>query len=117
MLGHNFTISAEVVYGNKIGRTIGFPTANQNYPEDILEIPYGVYKVDTNFGKGIANFGIKPTINGNDVPVLETHILNFDTDIYNQVLTVKFIEKIRNEIKFNSLEDLKSQIQKDLTNF
>lgn len=113
MLGHKFFVSGTIIEGNKIGRTIGFKTANIAYPPEIIEIPYGVYAVNTNYGKGIANFGIRPTINGK-TPVLETHIIDFDKEIYGKKIKVQFDKMIRFEQKFNSLGDLKSQIQKDI---
>ena len=114
MLGRSFTISSIVVEGQKIGRILGFKTANIIYPKNIINIPFGVYAVNTNYGKGIANFGIRPTVNSSDEPVLEIHILDFDKDIYGETLTVEFIRKIRNESRFNSIEELKEQIQKDI---
>ena len=113
MLGYNFSVSGEIVKGNQIGRTIGFATANIQYPKDLIKLPFGVYSVDTNYGTGIANFGIRPTING-AFPVLEVHILNFDDDIYGKALNVSFKKMLRKEQKFKSLEDLKCQIQKDI---
>ena len=113
MLGHNFNINGKIVKGNQIGRTIGYKTANINYPKDIIEIPYGVYCVETNYGKGIANFGIRPTVNGS-APVLEVHILDFDKDIYGKNIDISFNKMIRKEQKFKSLDELKNQIQKDI---
>ncbi len=113
MLGDDFSVSGKVTEGNKIGRTIGFKTANINYPPELIELPYGAYGVETNFGKGVANFGIRPTINGSNA-VLEVHILNFDEDIYGKNLNVKFEKMIRPEKKFSSLSQLKKQIQKDI---
>lgn len=113
MLGTKFSISGEVIRGNQIGRTIGFNTANLVYPPELIELPYGVYSVNTNYGKGIANFGIRPTINGSHA-LLEVHILNFNKDIYGASLTVGFNKMIRKEKKFSSLEALKEQIKKDI---
>ena len=113
MLGYFYSISGEVIKGNQIGRTIGFNTANLDYPAELIELPYGVYSVQTNFGKGIANFGIRPTVNGSKA-VLEVHILDFDKDIYGEVLNVKFLKMIRKEQKFESLEKLKEQIKIDI---
>lgn len=113
MLGHKFSITGTVVKGNQIGRTIGFNTANLVYPPELIELPYGVYSVETSFGAGIANFGIRPTVNGSHA-VLEVHILNFDKDIYGKNITVYFNKMIRQEKKFSSLEDLKKQIQQDI---
>lgn len=113
MLGSKFSISGEVVKGNQIGRTIGFKTANLVYPPELIELPYGVYSVDTNYGKAIANFGIRPTVNGSHA-VLEVHILDFDKDIYGEPITVEFNKMIRAEKKFSSLDALKSQIKLDI---
>lgn len=114
MLNANFEISGQVVLGNQIGRTIGFNTANIVYPPELVELPYGVYEVETQYGKGIANFGIRPTVDGSNA-VLETHILDFDKDIYGEILNVKFRKMIRKEVKFNSIECLKEQIKKDIS--
>lgn len=113
MLGYKFSIEGEVVKGNQIGRTIGFRTANIVYPPKLIELPYGVFAVNTNYGKGIANFGIRPTINGSTA-VLEVHILEFDKDIYGEKISIEFIKMIRPERKFNSLEELKNQIKLDI---
>lgn len=114
MLGYKFSISGIVVRGNQIGRTIGFKTANIVYPPELIELPYGAYSVETNFGKGIANFGIRPTINGSHA-VLEVHILNFDRDIYGEEINISFNKMIRAEKKFASLANLKNQIQLDIS--
>lgn len=113
MLGQNFSIEGEIVKGNQIGRTIGFRTANLGYPPELIELPYGVYAVDTTYGKGIANFGIRPTINGSHTS-LEAHILNFEKDIYGEIINVNFNKMIRTEKKFPSLDALKKQINLDI---
>lgn len=113
MLGSKFSISGEVVKGNQIGRTIGFKTANLVYPPELIELPYGVYSVDTNYGKAIANFGIRPTVKGSQA-LLEVHILDFEKDIYGENLTVYFNKMIRAERKFASLDALKEQISLDI---
>ena len=113
MLTRNFTISQEVVKGNQIGRTIGFNTANLVYPSELIELPYGVYTVQTQYGKGIANFGVRPTVNGS-YAILEVHILDFNKDIYGEILNVQFLKMLRKERKFASLEELKKQIQIDI---
>tara|TARA_Y100000022_G_scaffold31806_1_gene25104 strand:- start:918 stop:1253 length:336 start_codon:yes stop_codon:yes gene_type:complete len=100
-----------------LGRTIGVPTANIWLPKQKLPIS-GVYAVRTTFdGKsfdGIANMGTRPTVGGSN-PVLEVHLFNFDQEIYSKRLTVQFVNKIREEKKFENLDMLKSQIQKDIT--
>lgn len=114
MLGQKFLIEGEVVQGNQIGRTIGFRTANLVYPAELIELTYGVYSVDTTYGKGIANFGIRPTINGSNA-VLEVHILDFDKDIYGENIRIEFNKMIRAEKKFPSLDALKNQINLDIS--
>ena len=120
MLGREFCVDGVVVEGSKIGRTINFPTANINYPNDIVEIPNGVYGVkaqlqDGRILKGIANFGVKPTVCDNCARVLETHILDgFDEDIYGQKIRIVFLKFIRPEQKFSGIEELKEQIKKDI---
>ena len=113
MLGREFEISGEVIKGQQIGRTIGFRTANIKYPTELVELPHGVYAVKTNFGKGIANYGSRPTVNGSGT-LLEVHILNFNQDIYGQKLDVKFEKMLRPERKFASLKELKQQITTDI---
>ncbi len=121
MLGREFRVIGIVVEGNKIGRTINFPTANINYPDNIVEPPNGVYfvKIKLQDGrkiKGIANFGTKPTVSSGSTKILETHILDgFDEDIYGQNIEVHFLKFIRPEQKFDNLNALKEQIQKDIS--
>lgn len=112
MLGYNFSLKGKVIHGNHIGRTIGFPTANILYPETIVDIPFGVYCTEVNGRRAVTNYGRKPTV-GDFQPVVETHILNFDKNIYNTDIEIKFIKKIRDEKKFDSLNELKTQINKD----
>ncbi len=120
MLGREFCVCGIVVEGNKIGRTISFPTANINYPKDIVEVLNGVYAVnvqlhDGRILKGIANFGVKPTLNSTTAKTLETHILGgFDEDIYGQEIKINFLNFIRTEQKFNNINELKKQIKNDI---
>ena len=112
LLCRNFSLKSTVIKGNQIGRTLGFPTANMEYPQNIIKIPYGVYKVETLNKPAILNWGIKPTL-GENKELLEVHIPNFNQDLYNKTITINIIQKLRDEKKFNNLEELKSQIQKD----
>ncbi len=118
-LGHCFSIEGEVIYGRQLGRKLGFPTANIIYPDKLVKIPYGVYKVKVELDKktysGMMNFGIKPTIDdSNNIPVVEVHILNFHNDIYGRIIKINIEAQIRPEKKFNSLDELKAQIEKDI---
>lgn len=112
-LASNFKLKSKVIKGNQLGRKLGYPTANMNYPENIVKLPYGVYKVEVQNMPAILNWGIKPTVNSKK-EVLEVHIPNFNDNLYNKKLEIKFLDKIRSEKKFNNLEELKAQIEKDL---
>lgn len=118
MLGYNFTISGKVVKGQQLGRKIGFRTANLLYPPELIDLPFGVYSVLVDYMgiqyKGITNFGIRPTVSNSHRCSLETHILDFNKDIYGEEISVSFLKMIRAERKFNSLEDLKAQISIDI---
>ena len=117
LLGRPYIYSGKVVYGNQLGRTINVPTANLWIPKQKLSIS-GVYAVTcmhqgSNY-KGIANMGVRPTVGG-EQPVLEVHLFDFNQDIYGQRIDVEFKFKIRDEKKFESLDFLKEQIQKDIS--
>lgn len=119
MLGRTFSISGTVVEGQKLGRKIGFPTANIIYPDDIIEIPHGVYDVNVTFEdgtlhKGLASFGTSPTVSDDGVEKLETYILNYDGNLYGKNIRIDFLKMIRKEVKFNSLDELKTQIELDV---
>lgn len=116
-LGYNYFLSGKVVGGKKIGRTIGFPTANIEIPEDYKLIPKnGVYIVSSIYkGQkiyGMMNIGYNPTFPDKNYS-LEVNFLDFDQDLYNQTLTISFIKHIREELKFDSVEELKKQIKLD----
>ncbi|WGE31345.1 bifunctional riboflavin kinase/FAD synthetase [Actinobacillus genomosp. 2] len=115
LLGRPYSIAGRVAHGNKLGRTIGFPTANIMLNRLVIPLQ-GVFavQIQTKSGKynGIANVGNRPTINGTK-PLLEVHILDFNRSIYGESIEVFFIHKIRDEVKFPSFEALKAQIEKD----
>jgi riboflavin kinase / FMN adenylyltransferase len=116
-LGRNYAISGVIVKGKQLGRTIGFPTANIQVREIAKLIPAdGVYAVkvyhqESEFG-GMLNIGNRPTVDGT-YKTIEVNIFDFNREIYGENLKVEFIKKIRNEQKFNGLEELKTQIAKD----
>ncbi len=114
LTGRNFIVQGMVVYGDQIGRTINFPTANLDI-EDVL-LGNGVYltkvKIKNKIYNAITNVGNRPTVNGKKNKI-ESHIIDFNDIIYNMNIEVEFIKFIRNELKFNSLEELKLQIEKD----
>jgi len=118
LLGRNYSISGKIIYGEKRGIKIGFPTANLK--PDIQEklIPgNGVYLVKVylnhNYYFGMMNVGFRPTVNSGKNIFLETHIFDFDKDVYGETMKVEFLEYIREERKFDSLDKLKEQIEKD----
>ena len=119
-LGYDFSLSGKIVHGKSIGRTLGFPTANIEVKEEYKLLPKnGVYLIQSviNHNKyfGMMNIGIKPTIKESS-KTIEVNFFDFEGDLYNKKITVSIKQFIRNEIKFDSLELLKSQILKDKIN-
>ncbi|CAH0995209.1 Bifunctional riboflavin kinase/FMN adenylyltransferase [Emticicia aquatica] len=119
LLGRNYSFSGIVVKGRQLGRTIGFPTANVQISESYKLIPSnGVYAVKTfvrnQWHKGMMNIGNRPTVDGIG-RTQEVNIFNFDDDIYGETITVEIVDYIRNEQKFNGIEELKTQILIDKT--
>jgi riboflavin kinase/FMN adenylyltransferase len=117
-LGYNYFLSGEVIHSKKLGRTIGYPTANIQVKDADKLIPrMGVYFVGVSVedfkGYGMMNIGTNPTTDKDDNLKLEVNIFNFDKDIYTKTITVEFIERIRDEKKFNSLEELIAEIKND----
>ena len=117
-LGYNYFLEGTVVDGYKVGRKIGFPTANLSvdFPNKLIP-SVGVYAVFVHVNgqkyKGMLNIGHRPTINnGNDLSI-EVHILDFQGDIYHQKIRIEFVDFLRPEMKFNSVDELISQMQKD----
>ncbi len=118
LLGHFYSLKARVVAGKKLGREIGFPTANLKIENDDKLIPkIGVYFVeiilDSQNHFGMLNIGHNPTIDADQNLKLEVNIFNFNQDIYSKSITINFIKRLRDEIKFNSLNDLVLQLNRD----
>lgn len=115
-MGRNYTVGGEVVIGNKIGRTIGFPTSNILIDETMVTPAHGVYVTYCRYNgicyQGVTNVGVKPTI-GDNKKNIETHIFNFSKDLYGKQIRVEFLERIRPEIKFGGVGALAQQIEKD----
>ena len=117
LLGHNFIILGEVIYGKQLGRVIGFPTANLKFENKIYP-EFGVYGVkihiqgDEKIYNGVMNIGRNPTVNVGILSV-ETNIFDFNEDIYGKIILIEVLENIRYEKKFSSVEKLKEQIGKD----
>lgn len=119
LLGRPYSFKLPVIHGRQIGRSLGFPTINQVFPEYRIVPSYGVYAVICEHNgieyMGIANIGIRPTVSKNeDRPVCETHLFNFNGNLYDHTVSVKLKKKLRQEIRFSSLEELKEQINKDI---
>ena len=116
MLSLPYALSGEVVHGKKLGRTIGFPTANLKYNQKFILPKVGVYytniKVNNKIYKGITSVGNNPTVDGENLTI-ETYILDFNKDIYGEKIDISFIKKIRDMKKFNGVEELKDQLEKD----
>ena len=117
-LGHPFYLKAKVVKGKQLGRTLGFPTANlQTESSDKLIPKIGVYFVEVIIENqnyfGMLNIGVNPTTDSDDKIKIEVNIFDFEKDIYNKSVTLKFIKKLRDEKKFNNLNELIEQLNKD----
>jgi riboflavin kinase/FMN adenylyltransferase len=118
MLERNYTLTGTVIHGKKLGRTIGFPTANININHpDVLIPSIGVYavivQIEDKAYKGMLNIGINPTVSNEQQLHIEVNILDFWGDIYGQNITLYFIDRLRNEQKFNSIDALISQLHQD----
>lgn len=118
LLGRNYSIIEPVIHGKALGRTLGLPTINQNINSKQLILKNGIYATYCTINNkkywGVTNVGVRPTVEENGHKNIETHIIDFDGDCYDQYVKVEFIARIRDEMKFNSIEDLKSQIQSDI---
>ena len=119
LLGYCYSISGTVIEGRRIGRTIGFPTANIRPDDKHKLIPFkGVYAVEVNLGgqfyPGMLSIGSNPTINSDPgLRFIEVHILNFEGDIYGKSISVVFRKRIRDEVRFDSIEKLVEQMELD----
>ena len=117
MLGYGYCLNGVVVAGNRLGRTIGFPTANMKLYEPLKLVPgRGVYVVEAEVlgrkYRGMTNIGLRPTVGGS-FTTIETHILDFDEDIYGLSMRITFLRRLRDEVHFPSLDALKDQLEKD----
>lgn len=119
-LGRHFSLSGQVVTGRKLGRRLGFPTANFTVAEGQIKPSYGVYVTRTRVGQrtwwSITSFGLRPTVSDGDIiPMVETYIYDTKMDLYGQEIEVIFLEKMRDELKFDSLLQLSTKIKDDLS--
>lgn len=119
MLGEEFSFTAPVIMGDKRGRTIGFPTINQRFNKDLIIPRFGAYITKTVINNkeynSITNIGVRPSFKTKGI-LVETHILDFNEKIYGKKATIKFVSFLRDETKFNSIEELKNQLETDILN-
>lgn len=117
LLGYRFTVEAEVISGKKLGRTLGYPTANMSLPPETT-LAHGIYAVrfrraDGSLHDGVASFGRRPTITTDGTPLLETFLFDFDGDLYGESCQVSIFSYLRGEEKFDGLEALVTQMDHD----
>lgn len=117
LLGDPFCLTAPVVHGRAVGRTIGFPTANQFFPRRHVVPAFGIYatrvKVDDRIYRGVTNIGIRPTLRDGRGITCETHLLDSNETLYNKVITTYFCAKLRDEMRFENLSALQKAIAGD----
>ena len=118
MLGRAYSLAGDVVRGDALGRRLGFPTANMDVTGRVLP-PFGVYAAHAKFGyetrRAVLNIGTRPTLGAPDPPLrVEAHLLDFDGELYGEELEVTFVEKLRDEMRFGSVEELRLQIARDI---
>ena len=117
LLGHPFVLRAPVMHGKALGRTIGLPTVNQNFPAGHLIPAHGIYATRVRIGEttyiGVTNVGSRPTVQDGDHVNCETHILDFNGSLYGKVISVEFYRKLRDEKKFDGLPALMEAIRTD----
>ena len=113
LLGHPHVLTGPVVSGQQLGRTIGIPTANLLFPEELLSLPFGVYAckatVEDAVYMAVTNIGTRPTVAGTGITV-EAFLLDFDGDLYGKQLQLEFYQFLRPEKRFSSLAELKAEI-------
>lgn len=117
LLGYRFTVESEVIGGQRLGRTLGFPTANMRLSPE-AELKEGIYAVrfrraDGTLYNGVASFGRRPTVDDNGAPLLETFVFDFSGDLYGEICEVSFFGFLRPEVKFDGLDALVAQIKRD----
>jgi riboflavin kinase/FMN adenylyltransferase len=116
LLGHHYFLDGTVIRGDQRGRTIGFPTANLCTENELLP-PHGVYATTARVGEivypSVTNVGTRPTVDHSGRTVIETHIFDLDRDLYGQSLRISFVQRLRDERAFASLDELRAQIEAD----
>ena len=117
-LGHNHFIYSPVKHGAALGRTIGIPTINQHFESNICTPKFGVYATRVHIGtsvfRGVTNIGTRPTVSDKMLPRAETFILDYSGDLYSQCIGIEFLDMLRPERKFDSIDDLRQAIDTDI---
>lgn len=118
ILGHPFYLMGRVLHGRELARELGFPTANVEYPKDKIQIPFGVYvtkiEVEGKIFNGITNVGSKPTVTEDKKVLVESYLFDFEGELYEKQIKICFYEFLRKELKFETIEHLKEQMQRDV---
>lgn len=118
MLGYEFSFESKIIKGDRRGRTIGFPTINQKYNSELVIPRFGAYITKTVVNNkeynSITNIGLRPSFKTKGI-LVETHIIDFNQNLYGKKAKIKFVSFLRDETKFNSIEELKEQLEKDKT--
>ena len=118
LLGRSFSICEKVIHGKRLGRTIGSPTINQILPEGSVILKRGIYVSLTHIGqktyRSVTNVGLRPSVECSEQLNCETYIIDFEGDLYDRKIKVEFLARLRDEIKFSSVDQLKEQIEKDV---
>ncbi len=119
LLGYRYSMSGEVIHGAGRGKTINFPTANVDYPKEKVAPPNGIYACWAKLGNekfmAATNIGLNPTFTPErQIPSLEAYLLDFDRDIYGEVMTLEFVKRLREEIRYTTVEALIDQIHDDV---
>ncbi len=118
LLGRPFSVTGEVYHGKGLGHTLGSPTANQYIDDNIVKIKNGVYVtrayIDGEHYYSVTNVGVRPTVDSDGRVNCETHIMGYNGDLYGREVTVEFLDFIREEMRFSSVDELKKQIYKDM---
>lgn len=118
LLGRPYSIEGEILHGKGLGRTWGLPTINQRFPAELSVPKYGIYVtrtwIDGIAFPSVSNVGVRPTVDKNESVNCETHLLDFNKDVYGKNARVEFLKRLRDEIRFDSLEALQEQIRSDI---
>ncbi len=121
MLDRSYTIRNSIIKGKKIARTLGLPTANMLWPDNLAKLPYGVYfgfiQFDSFMKPALISWGNKPTLTDGREEILETHVYNYNENLYGKIVNILFAKKLRDEENFKNILVLKTQLQKDYAHF